>query len=1146
MGEWNKYIIDIHVLLEEPMFKIMDDISEVVYACDIDTYDLLYVNNAAKALFNVSELNGLKCHKVIHGLSKPCSFCINECLKKEQRLSWIYFNERVHRQFRAKGSLIFHEGRNIKMEVAFDVTELDSEKKLLSNALSAEKMLMKCVLYLYDEKDVKHGLDLILKELGTTLEAKRTFIFEVKNNKLSTTYEWCAPGNKPKMLSHRNLDFSTIVPWLPTLKRGECIAFSNIDDAIENGLLPSIFNNANLTSLVVAPLEKDGELVGFLGLESVAKERVSTIVPLLNTLRYFIMSTMRHIEDDQKLFSLSFEDKLTGLYNRNKYMKDIENIETCCNSVGVVYLDLNGLKEINDTHGHNAGDEAIKKCTSILPQIFPNADYYRIGGDEFVIMQSSVSKELFYKRLSALKKHFETHSVYKVAIGAGWSNPPVDIQTMLQSADKEMYEDKRRFYRTLENDRRSSSTKEKEFVSLINHDTTISDMRISIVQFSMQSGLKMCWANRYFYQLLGYEKNEFDKLFDKAGKGLFIHEIDQYAYLYEIAKEAFIEGKSSFDALIRLPSKIEDFIWVNAIGTFSHEKLEGMPLLYVTFANVNEIVKLQKEQLITYGNIPGFVAKIKYTPDRLKVLYANEQFTSFFGKKIKGRPNEIYTINVKQNLLILKDHDEAFKKGESVSFEILATDVNAKHANFQVHASCIDWQDKNPIYLVVFIDISIRALQRKQLETLAFLDPITDGRNRARFEMDAGSLIQLANPSMFFFVSLDIQKFKLVNDLFGIHAGNLTLRFVYLAIQKHLHQDELVARTSSDTFNILMKKDSSEEIQRRINEIVNYINEYNEYAEYKYILNFAVGVYEIDDPTLDMTQLQDRATVARKQAKKSSSSSLCLFQFYSPEDRERLKREKEIENKMKIALTNREFVVYLQPKIDVKTKRVAGAEALVRWQDYQYGLLPPNNFIPLFEQNGFIIQLDLYVFEETCRFMRSWIEEGIPVIPVSINMSRAHLIDLHFLDHYEKIRKKYDIPAQYLEIELTETLVFNNPALLSSIIDNIHSHGYLCSMDDFGSGYSSLSALRDIHVDTLKIDRSFFMNHEMNTDWDQHVVQIIIDLAKHLGMKTVAEGIESQAQADFLEEAGCDMIQGFLYAKPVPFQNFKQYLPSKQ
>lgn len=1128
------------------MLKLIDDISEVVYVCDVETYELLYLNKVAKSLFNVESYEGKKCYQVLHGLDKPCRFCTNDILQKGNTESWKFYHEKLKTHFHLKDRLIDWDGRKAHMGVAFPISELANEKNLLTNALNAEKMLMQCVLHLYDEKDLKNSLDLILKELGTTLQAKRTFIFEVKKGKLTTSYEWCSPGAKPRMLAHRNLPFSLIDSWMPAFQKGECVAINDVNSAIANELLPPIFISADINSLVVAPLEKEGQLVGFIGLENIATHVVHNIVPLLSTLRYFIMSTMRHIEDDNRLYSLSYEDTLTGLYNRNRYMKDIEKVESCCNSLGVAYLDLNGLKEINDTQGHKAGDVAIKKCANILRQIFPNADHYRIGGDEFVIMQSSVSKELFYKRFSALRKYFDSHSVYKVAIGSAWSNPPLDVHQMIHLADKEMYEDKRRFYRFMQNDRRQSSTQEKEPSSIKDHSQLISNMRISIAEFMMQGSLRMTWANEYFYNLLGYDKEEFSQHFDTCEGTIFLGDSEQYHRFSEVVKEAFQDGKSNFGLLLRLEKRNKELLWVHAIGTFIESHQNGFPVFYIVFSDVDETVRLQKEQLVTYDNLPGFVAKIKHTPKGLKLLYGNEQFSAFFGKKRPGTHNELLDINVKQNVLVLNDFYNDFRNGENVSFEILATDVNAQHASFQVHGSCIDWDDDNPIYLVVFIDVSIRSEQRKQLEILAFLDPITGGRNRAKFEMDAGGLINLAPKSMYVFVSLDIQKFKLVNDLFGIHAGDLTLRFVYTEILSHLHQDELVARVSSDTFSILMKNDSQSVIMSRILAMTEAVNEYNDYAQYKYVLNFAVGIYEIDDSSLDMTQLQDRATVARKQAKKTTSSSFCLFKFYSPEDRQRLQREKEIENKMKVALNNREFVVYLQPKQDLKTKQIAGAEALVRWQDSQYGLIPPNNFIPQFEQNGFIIQLDLYVFEETCRLIRSWIDEGITPIPISINMSRAHLIDHHFLDRYEDIRKHYAVPAQYLEIELTETLVFNNPELLSSIIDNIHAHGFLCSMDDFGSGYSSLSALKDIHVDTLKIDRSFFVNESMETPWDRHVVQVIIDLAKHLDMKVVAEGIETQEQADFLEEAGCDMLQGFLYSRPIPFKSFRKYLPEKK
>ena len=243
---------------------------------------------------------------------------------------------------------------------------------------------------------------------------------------------------------------------------------------------------------------------------------------------------------------------------------------------------------------------------------------------------------------------------------------------------------------------------------------------------------------------------------------------------------------------------------------------------------------------------------------------------------------------------------------------------------------------------------------------------------------------------------------------------------------------------------------------------------------------------------------------------------------------------------MRAALDAREFAIYLQPKLDLRTDAVVGAEALVRWIDPVRGLVPPSDFIPLFERNGFVVDLDLCVFEQVCALLRAWIDGGRRPVVLSVNMSRAHLADPCFLGRYEEIRRRHDVPASLIEIELTETLVFEDPVGLGRVIDELHAAGYSCSMDDFGSGYSSLNVLKDIDVDVLKLDRVFFDAVDADTGRGAAIVDIVIELARRLRMRTVAEGVETREQAAFLKRAGCDMIQGYLFSRPVPPVEFER------
>ena len=217
-----------------------------------------------------------------------------------------------------------------------------------------------------------------------------------------------------------------------------------------------------------------------------------------------------------------------------------------------------------------------------------------------------------------------------------------------------------------------------------------------------------------------------------------------------------------------------------------------------------------------------------------------------------------------------------------------------------------------------------------------------------------------------------------------------------------------------------------------------------------------------------------------------------------------------------------------------------GSEALVRWDSPTDGMILPNDFIPLFEKNDFIIKLDLYVFEKVCQTLKEWIDSGKEALPISVNLSRNHLRYNNFLKEYKYIQERYDIPSHLIEIELTETVVFENLELLKNVIDEIHEFGYLCSMDDFGSGYSSLNVLKEIPVDILKLDKVFFEYEDDKKA--EYIIESVIDLANHLGMETIAEGVETIPQVELLKALKCDIVQGYVFSKPLPISSFEELL----
>lgn len=436
------------------------------------------------------------------------------------------------------------------------------------------------------------------------------------------------------------------------------------------------------------------------------------------------------------------------------------------------------------------------------------------------------------------------------------------------------------------------------------------------------------------------------------------------------------------------------------------------------------------------------------------------------------------------------------------------------------------------------------ALERANadLERMAFVDPVTEGFNQTRFDLTARTAIDAAPRGTYALVALDLKKFKLLNEIQGTKSGDMVLRYVYECLGEHLSGEECVGRISADAFNLLMRLERFDVMLDRIDGMVQDVNKFNVDAERPYFLSFTVGVYPIEEPGLPMTIMRDRANFARNAGKNAPNARHFTCMFYDDIDHQNLLSEQDMENRMHGALERGEFVAYFQPKQLLEEGVIGGAEALVRWIDPVRGLVPPDEFVPFFERNGFIIEVDLCVFEQVCALLASWIEQGRMPVPISVNMSRAHLRDQEFLAPYERIRERYGVPASLIEFELTETLVFGDPETFMGVIDLLHARGYRCSLDDFGSGYSSLNVLKDVDVDTMKLDRAFFSAGDAVGEREWDVVESVVGLAKKLDMETVAEGVEEPGQASRLRAMQCDMLQGYVFSRPVPVDEFEKLL----
>ena len=303
------------------------------------------------------------------------------------------------------------------------------------------------------------------------------------------------------------------------------------------------------------------------------------------------------------------------------------------------------------------------------------------------------------------------------------------------------------------------------------------------------------------------------------------------------------------------------------------------------------------------------------------------------------------------------------------------------------------------------------------------------------------------------------------------------------------------------------------------------------------MVDSAFGVYEITE-NIPFYIMLDRTHLALENAKKISGEKI---QFYDEADLRRIVTEKQIENSMEEALERGDFSVYLQPKCDFKTGRMAGAEALVRWKKGDAGLVRPDDFIPIFEKNGFILRLDMFILEQVVSLLSRWKSCGLTPVPVAVNFSRLHLNDSRYIPQMTCLVDKYGVAHNLIEVELTENVILNNLECAQNVIRGLHRKGFSVAMDDFGSGYSSLNVLKNLQFDGIKLDKEFLGGFDENEN-AKKVIEGAVRMIKSLGVKVIAEGVETREQADFLRRTGCDVAQGYLFSKPVDVEAFEALL----
>lgn len=539
----------------------------------------------------------------------------------------------------------------------------------------------------------------------------------------------------------------------------------------------------------------------------------------------------------------------------------------------------------------------------------------------------------------------------------------------------------------------------------------------------------------------------------------------------------------------------------------------------------------------------GIMISDSNAPDR-PVIFINPAFsriTGYSAAEVLGR-NARFLVRHDPEQPGIAQLRDSLSRGETTSILL----------RFQRKDDRLFWADLNiaPVhddagrvghFVSILTDVTDRVEQSEQLHYLATHDRLTGLANRALLiDRLSQAIVRSHRQALHAAVALiDIDRFKLINDELGNVAGNTLLIEFGKRLRECMRRQDTVARLGDNEFAIVLDSlNASDDPTRPTHAVLRSLTRPFTVGEAEYFLTASIGIAVHPHDGVSADDLMRNARLAMQRIKRSGGNGFCCF---SPDSDRRSHQLLVQENELHRALRRHEFVLHYQPKLDLRNGKIAGVEALLRWQHPEKGLVPPGDFIPLAESLGLIHPMGDWVLDEACRQGREWMEAGLPPIKVAINVSAHQLRTTGLADAVAAALARHGLPPGWLELELTESAVMDDIDRAGAILKQISALGVSLALDDFGTGHASLSYLRRLPFNTLKIDRSFIQN-VVTDPGDASLSLAIIAMAHSLGLRTIAEGVETEAQRDYLRKHLCDEIQGFLIGRPVPAAQAGQYL----
>lgn len=908
--------------------------------------------------------------------------------------------------------------------------------------------------------------------------------------------------------------------------------------------------------------------------------------------------------EQQKLIEKSETDQMTGLLNKvtteSKIKASLRELNGNTYDVFMI-IDIDDFKNINDTYGHLTGDEVIVEIANAIKEY--TGDYGfggRLGGDEFCLYLTNVlDMQLACEKANNIEDAIRTKfpgsdnsPKVTLSIGIAASNDQLPMNVLMENADTALYQvklnGKNGYYLYKEDMERAQykNTREKSEKS-----STINEIMSTLFTGSntytcIERALKLIGASYPIDKICIYEygfnksfvdcthqwcadgiKNDitrkqhtpstvFEEINSMGNDGIAYSSDTSLLKLNNSSMNPSLEGiKKLVQSEITLNGKIIGYICfysMNITEGWTSDTLSTFKLLFKLLGEA--ICTKQNQKALDYlRDDTAHAFDVVQNPmiiidkDTYDIIYCNDISHDYYpeitvGSKCymclsqKNAPcNDCPMYRSSDKPIVVSRHNRTLDEDLDARFIPIKWSMGKNTFLMSMAGHKQTKAEKLKQELEQNINIE------KKIAEASYKDPVTGFGNFEKFKLDAQNILDDNPKDIFALCYFNIKSFKYINEAYGYSVGDTTLKTVAEILSKYTGQNEAFSRVINDTFIMLLHYYDNASFMRTFDNIKNEIHDACKLIQDKFSIEFVTGILIIDEVmhSYNIMHLVDRAIMTEKSIDEKSGIS---YAYYDDEYHKKILNAAQIENSMYDALENGEFCAYAQPKYDISSQKLIGSELLVRWLSPTRGFLEPASFIPTFEKNGFIYNIDFFMLEEACKSIRKYLDADIEALPFSVNLSRATVSHKDLLMRIQNTVDKYFIPHHYIEFEITESVFAEQYDEMISVLKQLKDMDFLINMDDFGSGYSSLTLLKDLPVDIIKLDHDFLSRSASNDERAVHILKGIIDMAHAMDIKIVSEGIETDEQLDMLKSINCEIGQGFLFAKPMPIDDFDKLM----